>query len=232
VEELDRGLQNVHLGMAEDVTGDGQGWFAATGAVGRYWLAHCDRFEVLSRDGALTGVVAEVELDPAGRASVLVVRRRRGRPLRISPAAVELVDPWQESVVVTIPPRTPRTARVRAVSLAASTTASRAGQGLVSATRRAAPPSGRFAVWLGIRTAYALAFAAWVYGAALFVVSRAATRVLLVVARHVARLVVWIAPRLARAAQTTGRKAATLAGRTRRWHHGRRRSADWIPRRH
>jgi hypothetical protein len=226
-------------GMRETVTGAGQGGFAASDAVGRYWLARCDGFEVRSPDGRLTGVVSAVELDLADRASALVVQRRRRRPLYVHPAAVALVDPWEETVVVTLPPRKPRTAHVRPAAAAAvhgahaaSAHAWETGRRLVPVARRAAPPSQRFALWLGARTAYALAFAGWLYGAVLFVVSRVATRVLLVVVREVTRLSVRVGPPLARGAGRAIRRASRLPGRINRLRHDKSHSAHGIPRRH
>jgi hypothetical protein len=114
------------------VTG-GQGGFAASGAVGRYWLARCDGFEVWSEDGRLSGVIDGVELDPAGRASTLLVHRRGRRPLEVGRSSVTAVYPWQRLVVVAPPERNPRTAR--AVH-AASGTAARGGQAAWSGATR------------------------------------------------------------------------------------------------
>ena len=198
------------------MTDAGQGWFAASEAVGRYWLARCDGFEVCSEDGRLTGVVAGVDLDSAGRPSTLLVERHKGRPLQIEPGSVTWVDPWQQLVVVTLPPRKPRTARARAVTRAASrgghaarTGAATVGAASLSAAataRRAAPQSGRFAARLGARAAYALAFLGWLYGAVLFTVSRAVAWVLLMLVRGASRVGSWIIPPLARSAQKAIRR--------------------------
>lgn len=214
------------------MTGDGQGAFAAADAVGRYWLAQCEGFEVRSQDGQLTGVVAEVEHDPAGRALTLVVQRRRRRPVEISPAAVTLIDPWQEQVVVAVPAREPRPARVRPVAAAAWAHTSDAGRSVIPAARRAAPPARRFALWLGARTAYALAFAGWLYGAALYRITRAATRALLLGLREITRFAVWFAPVVAVAMQAVAGRAARLARRLGGWSRSRAGSAHWIARRH
>lgn len=199
------------------MTGAGQGWFAASDAVGRYWLARCDGFEVSSEDGRLSGVVCEVERDDAGRASTLVVERNRRRPLELNAAAATLVDPWQRQVLVALPRRRPRTARVRTVAqtasrgghaaLAGAATVGAASLTVASTARRAGPPSGRFALWLGARVAYALAFAGWLYGAVLYAVSRAAARFLLMLLRAAARAGFWVLPPLARSMRAGARRA-------------------------
>lgn len=214
------------------MTGDGQGAFAAADAVGRYWLARCEGFEVRSEDGQLTGVVAEVEHDPAGRALTLVVQRGRRRPVVIRPSAVSLVDPWQEEVVVHVPARKPRPARVRPVAAATWAHTSEAGRSVIPVARRAASPSRRFAFWLGARTAYAVAFVGWLYGAALYTVTRAATRVLLLALREVTRFAVWFVPLVLLGVQSAAHATARLAGRFRRWSRRRSHSIHWVPRRH
>jgi hypothetical protein len=216
--------------MPEEVTGAGQGWFAGTGSVGRYWLAHCVGFEVYSEHGSLSGVVAGVELDrDSGDTATLLVHRRHGRPLRLASASVTWVDPWRRVIVVILPSSEPSAASVQAASAAAvrgGQAAVRGGQaawvgaakvgaavaaGAVTA-RRAAPPSRRFALWLGARAAYALAFAGWLYGATLFVLSRAAVRVLVVAVALLARIGVHVVPPVAHAARTATGKLPTIRG--------------------
>ena len=204
------------------MTGAGQGRFAASGAVGRYWLARCDGFEACSSDGRLSGVVTSVALDHAGRATTLHVDRDHGRSLEISIAAVTVVDPWEELVVIAVPARRPRTAPVRAASAAAVrggqatwTGTARVGAAslaAVAASRRAAPPARRLARWLGVRAAYALALAGWLYGLIAFTVSRIAVRALAVVITALARLGLWTAPRVAHAAGATTHRAVNFAG--------------------
>jgi hypothetical protein len=227
------------VGKRETVTGAGRGGFAASGAVGRYWLARCDGFEVCSVDGRLSGVVEGVELDSAGRAATLLVHRRRGHPLELDRTSVAAVDPWERLVVVTLPARRPKAARAASAAAdaaargghAAWTGAARGGQtawsgaartaaasvGAVAAGRRALSPTRRFALWVGARAAYALAFAGWLYGTVVYVVARAAVRVLLAILRSLARAnamlasgLAWTAPRLAHAARRGTRKALAL----------------------
>lgn len=203
--------------MSESVTGAGQGWFAASDAIGRYWLARCDGFQIYSEDGRRTGIVAGVDHDSAGRATTLLVERHKGRPLEIKPGSVTWIDPWQQLVVVAPPPRTPRAPRTRAVTHAASrgghaawTGAATVGAASLTAAataRRAGPPSGRFAAWLGARTAYALAFLGWLYGAVLFKLSRAAVWALLMMLRVASRVGFWILPPMGRSLRAATRKA-------------------------
>jgi hypothetical protein len=204
------------------VTGNGQGAFVASGAVGRYWLAHCAGFEACSEDGRLSGLVESVELDYAGRAKTLHVDRDHGRPLDIGIAAVTAVDPWEQLVVVALPAHQPRTAPVRAASAAAVrggqtawTGTARAGAAslaAVAASRRAAPPARRLAHWVGVRTAYALALAGWLYGVIAFTASRIVVRALAVVLVALARLGLWIAPRVGHAVGATTHRAVGFAG--------------------
>lgn len=241
--------------MPGEVTGAGQGWFAGSGAVGRYWLAHSVGFEIYSGDGRVSGVVAGVELDrTSGGTATLLVERRHGRPLRLPVSSVTHVDPWQRAIVVELPSSRPAGARVRAASGAAArggqaavrggrvavrggeaawARAAAVGPALVAgaaAARRAAQPSRRSALWLGTRTAYALAFVGWLYGAALFVVSRAAVRVLLATLSVLAVLGVRAAPPLGRSARAAARRAGRAgsslrgrAARVRRPQHPQRR---------
>lgn len=223
-------------GTHEAVTGGGQGGFAASDAVGRYWLARCDGFEACSLDGRMSGVVAGVELDYAGRASTLHVDRRHGSPLEIRPSAVAMIDPWERLVVVTLPPHTPRTARAaRAVSSAAARSGHAAGTGTakagaasvaaVAATRRrAAPPARRFVLWLGVRAAFVLAVAGWLYAVTVFTVARVCARLLLATLAAVTRLGVRAAPPAARA---TRRAISAAGGQIQRVHHVRGRSWHW-----
>jgi hypothetical protein len=204
------------------VTGNGQGAFVASGAVGRFWLAQCAGFEACSEDGRLSGIVTRVELDDARRATAIHVDRDHGGPLEISIAAVTLVDPWEQVVVVALPPRRPRTAPVRAASAAAVrggqatwTGTARVGAAslaAVSASRRAARPTRRVARWLGVRAAYSLALAGWLYGLFVFTASRIAVRGVAVVLTALARLGLWTAPRVGHAAGTTTHKAVGFAG--------------------
>ncbi len=194
----------------------------ASGAVGRYWLAQCAGFEACSEDGRLSGIVTSVELDHVGRATTLHVDRDHGRPLEIGIAAVTAVDPWEQLVIVALPARRPRTVPVRAASAAAVRGGQAAWTGTarvgaaslaaVAASRRAAPPALRLGRWLGIRAAYALCLAGWLYGLIVFSVSRLAVRALAAVLTSLARLGLWTAPRVARAAGATTHKAVGFAG--------------------
>jgi hypothetical protein len=204
------------------VTGNGQGAFVASGAVGRYWLAQCAGFEACSEDGRLSGVVSSVELDNGGRARTLHVDRDHGRPLEISIAAVTVVDPWEQLVVVALPARQPRTAPVRAASAAAVRGGQTAWTGTVrvgaaslaavASSRRAAPPARRLARWIGVRTAYAVALAGWFYGLIAFTVSRIVVRALAVALASLARLGLWTAPRVGHSVGATTHKAVGFAG--------------------
>jgi hypothetical protein len=206
--------------MATEVTGVGHGWFAGSDTVGRYWLAHSVGFEIYSEKGRLCGVVAGVELDRAsGDTSTLLVHRRRGRPLRFTPASVIWLDPWRRVLIMALPAH-PAAAPVHRLSNAALsaghaawTRAAPVGPIVaagVCAARRAARRSRRFATWLGARILYALALAGWLYGATVFVVSRAAVRLLLVMATALLRLGIQVMPPLARAAQTATRRALSI----------------------
>jgi hypothetical protein len=199
-------------------------------------LARCEGFEVCSEDARISGVVARVELDRTRRASALVVEQRRGALFRLDSAGITFVDPWRRLVVFASPSRVPRAARARAASAlalrpvvrgsrATLTGTAKAGAALAAggaAARRAAPPSRRFAVWAAARAAYALAFAGWLYGATLYVLSRVAARVLLVVLSGLTRLGIRVTPPIARATRTvTGWRPSKS-----------RRPGHWIPRRH
>jgi hypothetical protein len=192
-------------------------------------LARCNGFEVCSEDGRLSGVIDGVELDPAGRATTLLVHRRGRQPLELGRTSVTAVYPWQRLVVVTLPERTPRAGRAaRAASVAAArggrtaragatrsgqaawTGAARAGAVSVAAAAaasRALPPARRLALWLGARAAYALAFAGWLYSVAVFTASRVVVRALLVALTFVARVSAWVAPPIAHSARKATRKA-------------------------
>ena len=159
------------------VTG-GQGGFAASGAVGRYWLARCDGFEVCSADGRLSGVVDGVALDSAGRALALLVHRRGRQPLEIAPASVAAVFPWQRVVVVGLPERNPRAAHA---AHAASGAAVRSGQ----AVRTGATRSGQ-AAWTGATRSGQAAWAGAARAGAASVVAAAAARRALPPARRFA----------------------------------------------
>jgi len=203
--------------MTRAGTRTGQGGFASSGAVGRYWLAHCVGFEVSSLDGELSGIVDGVELDRAGRASRLFVQQRLGRTLELGSSSVTAVDPWRRLILVTRPGRKPRSARARTVRTvstvalrkgwqAASTGAAcarAASAAVVVAAGRAAPPSRTFTSWLGLRAAYALEAALWLYAVTVFTITRAAVLLLLAALRCVVRVATWVGPRSARSVRTT-----------------------------
>ena len=180
-------------------------------------------------DGRLSGLVEGVELDSAGRATSVVVHRRGRAPLELGRASIAAVYPWQRLVVVTLPARDPKAARAARV---ASETAARSGQaawtgaarggqaawtgaaragaasaGAAVAARRVLPPARRFALWLGARTALAVAVAGWLYSVAVFSVSRVVVRLLLATLGVVVRGGAVIAPPLAHSARKATRKA-------------------------
>jgi hypothetical protein len=210
--------------MDRGVTGGGQGWFAGSGAVGRYWQTRCLGFDVLSPEGRVIGTVERVELEPLSRhsASVVVHRRRRGlhsRTLRMGTGAIELVDPWNRMVVASLPKGgrsgSARRGAVRtghALAAGAARTGT-AGRHVASLAGEAAPPAGRFGVWLAARSVYLIAFLGWLYAAVVFSVSRVAMRVLLTASKAFARMSAWLAPRLARLTQRAARKSSDLAHR-------------------
>jgi hypothetical protein len=225
------------------VTLAGEGVFVGSGAIGQYWQARCLGFEVRCPNGRLLGVVVGVEYEhDSGRTAVLLVRRRRRgrrtRLLRVAPAWVTIVDPWRRLVVVALPRKDPWTRHARAASQAAVRGGRRAreraaGLGLASwgaITRawRVARVVRRFAFWLGARMIYAVAFACWLYGMAVFVLFRAIVRLLLVAGTLLYRLGLLLRPLLRRASETTRRAAhraaAALASQyMSRAHHSQRR---------
>jgi hypothetical protein len=84
------------------VTGAGQGLFAGTGAIGRYWQARCVGFEVRSVEGERVGVVTRVGINPESRRvhSLHVRAPRRRDALELEPASVAFVDPWERVLIV------------------------------------------------------------------------------------------------------------------------------------
>ena len=82
-----------------------------------------------------------------------------------------------------------------------------ASAGAAVAARRVLPPARRFALWLGARTALAVAVAGWLYSVAVFSVSRVVVRLLLATLSFVVRAGAVIAPPLAHTARKATRKA-------------------------
>jgi hypothetical protein len=222
----------------------GQGAFAGSGAIGRYWQARCLGFDVRRPDGRPLGIVVGVESDPeSGRTTMLLVeRRRRGRRtrrLQAQPASVLLVDPWRCLVVLTLPRKAPWTRHARAAWQAAVRGGGRAREqavkagvaswGVIALSSGAAPPIRRSAFWLGARSMYALAFVGWLYGAAVYLVTRIVCRLLLIVARVLRRTVILLVPLLVRAwealRRVASRAAALIAAHSTRepYHSPRRR---------
>jgi len=207
------------------VTGNGQGGFAGSGPIGRYWQARCVGFEVRSSGGRLLGTVSRIGLYPeSGRAVSLYVDRSGGRhrlsPLLIQPDQVVRVDPWNESLVVELPRRERRqaaAARARTVSVAAATAAGvRAGsRRAVDSGRRAVPPTRRmlsgFAVW----TANALVFACFFGALAVYNVARSIVLLGFAVMDGVERARRRVAPPLSRAAGKVAAGASTAFARHR-----------------
>ncbi len=181
------------------MTGAGQGLFAGTGAIGRYWQARCVGFEVRSVQGRRLGVVTRVGSHPeSGHVHALYVGKvHRADPIVIEPPFVVSVDPWQRLLIVEQPdeesPPSEAPTVVKALPAVAARTAPVAWHRAVPAgvavaqraagiARTAAPPAGRFGIWLGKRVAFVAAFLVWLYGAAVFLVTRVIARVLLVFA--------------------------------------------------
>jgi hypothetical protein len=201
--------------------------------VGRYWQARCLGFEVRSPTERLLGTVEAIELDRrSGRPAELLVRPRRGGShtplLQIDPESVVLVDPWRRLIVAAPPQKSRRTRSALETAgrggHAAWTGAARAGPAsrrVAVVARRAAPPSGRFTLWLAVRTAYALAFACWLYAATVYLVSRVATRLLLATVNRLVRISLWIASALKPAQEAIGSRVRS-ARRDRRPYTARR----------
>jgi hypothetical protein len=84
------------------VTAAGQGFFAGTGSIGRYWQARSVGFEVRSVGGERLGIVTRVGLNPESqRVHALYVRApHRADPVVVDAASVAFVDPWQELLIV------------------------------------------------------------------------------------------------------------------------------------
>lgn len=225
----------------------GQGAFAGSGAIGRYWQARCLGFDVRRPNGRPLGVVVAVECDhESGRPTMLLVERRGHRPaLRVEPGSVTLIDPWRRLLVVALPRTDPWTGHARAAGRSAlrggnvarerAVRAGVASWGLLAPASRAVPVAHRFGFWLGARTIYALAFACWLYGAAVFLVTRPTVRLLLAATRLVLRIVLWLTLLVVAASEGTrraaGRAVATVAELERRPNHPprRRRSRHLSP---
>jgi hypothetical protein len=186
--------------------------FEADSAVGRYWLLHCEGFEV---DGphAPVGVVEEVVPD-TDVGDVLVVRRRTPVPPRIVEVRAERIasiHPWEERIVLR-GRRASRTAHARAPSPEPEPTPPRpareralgaAAVGSVARVRAHAAPAARSA---GSHSAGAArAGARGVRRAALAFVA-----LLAAAGAVVARLFRRHWPRVRRALSTYGREAGRL----------------------
>jgi hypothetical protein len=179
------------------VTDAGQGSFAGTGAIGRYWQARCIGFEVRTAEGRKLGVVTRVACHPESRRvfALYVGSLHRADPVHVDPESVALVDPWQRLLIVeqadeehapseaaTVVQTLPVVAAGAAPSAwrRALPVGAAAGRRAGAMARSAGPPLYRSAVWLGTRAAYAAAFVLWLYGAVVFVVARPLARVALV----------------------------------------------------
>jgi len=212
------------------VTGAGQGLFAGTGAIGRYWQARCVGFEVRSVQGRRLGVVTRVGSHPgSGRVHALYVGKvHRADTIVIEPPLVVSVDPWQRLLIVEQPdeqaPPSEAPTVVEALPAVAARTAPVAWHRAVPAgvavaqraggiARTAAPPAGRFGIWLGMRAAFAAAFLVWLYGAAVFLVTRVTARVLLVSAFALSAALRRAGPRLWRAARKLAGQAREFGAR-------------------
>jgi hypothetical protein len=66
-----------------------------------YWLRNCEGFRVTTEDGE-TGCVDAVDLTPQGDAEALVLRfgREFTHSVRVPAAAVEALDPVDETIVL------------------------------------------------------------------------------------------------------------------------------------
>lgn len=198
------GLADRRSGNASNVSTAGQGGFAGSGVVGRYWQTRCRGFEVRSVRGRRLGTVESLELDrETATAAVLLVRRRRRRPLRVRPELVSVVDPWQRSLVVAVPPRRSGSrhaarglARGVRTSGAHAVTMARWAVTIARGTRRLGPPVRRALAWAGPRALLAGALAVWLYALVVFTVVRLAAVVLRAVTVGTARGGAWLAPHL------------------------------------
>ncbi len=205
------------------MSGGGQGRFAGSGTVGRYWQARCRGFEVLSARGRRLGTVEWLDLDRETAAvSVVHVRRLRGGgTLRLGPESISVVDPWERYVVVTLPRRrlVPAWPSTAARSTARCTArGARAGGAttirVVRGSRRIVPPAASTARGVGRRVALGAGLVGWLYGTAVFHVARICTKALLAATVIAARACAWAAPRLGRALNRGRRRAAAaVAGR-------------------
>ena len=97
-------------GEGVQVTGEQPQVFGRGSNVLEYWLAHAEGFDVVSRRKPRHRVDHVIVDRQVGAASVLVVRRRRGRRTRVIPvSAIAAVDPFERLLYVT-PKRRARTA--------------------------------------------------------------------------------------------------------------------------
>ncbi|HST25148.1 MAG TPA: hypothetical protein VLJ76_04080 [Gaiellaceae bacterium] len=168
--------------------------FAGTSSVGLYWQSRSVGFEVRDgRRGRLLGHVQAVRQDRDGSAKSLVVRRPRRRgPLRLECSCVDIVEPWQQVLVVTPPGR-------------------RRARSLGDGSLKVAAGAGRVAAATAPRAALALGIAAWVYAALVVSLGR-------IVLRGAA--VVWRAA--VRVGRTVGRTAERAQPGTRLAEYGHR----------
>ena len=195
------------------MTAVGQGLFAGTGAIGRYWQARCVGFEVRSVEGRRLGVVTRAVVHPESQRvqALYVGGLHRADPIVIEAAFVVSVDPWQRLLIVEQPHEELRSSEVATVVKALPAVAARtapiawhravpvgvaAGQRVGAVTRSAVPPARRFSVWLGKRVAYAAAFLVWLYGALVYTVTRVTAHALLVSLALVSGGLRWAGPRL------------------------------------
>ena len=174
-------------GQRTDVSFGGEGSFAGSGAIGRYWQTQCRGFEVRSERGRRLGTVEALELDRKTRATVaLLVRRRRRKPLRLRPEAVTAVDPWRRLLVVAVSRRRPPAVPVGNVAAQAGRVAGRgrrvarrAGGASVSSAvalgrgvGRTVPRVAKGLAWGAPRALLVLGLALWVYALVVFAVVR------------------------------------------------------------
>jgi hypothetical protein len=125
------------------------------------------------------GEVEALELDrESGVALVLLVRRRRGKALRVRPEYVQAVDPWQQLLVVALPGRKP----VAAPAARSVARGARASGVRTVALARGVPPAvsgiARAVSWAAPRALSVAGLVAWFYAVAVFTLVRVSLLVL------------------------------------------------------
>ena len=184
----DTGLPGRPSGHRDTVPGGGQGGFAGSGSVGRYWQTRCRGFEVRSTHGRRLGRVEALELDRRTRATVVLVVRRRLRLVRMRPECVQAVDPWRRSLVVSLPQRrrigVPAARRMgRGAGATAVRTAALSRTGL----RVVVPRLGRALAWAMPRALLATGILVWIYALVVYTLVRVVVRLLVALTAGTAR---------------------------------------------